>query len=136
MRANKKDFEAIVDEVSDGEGDEEAGMKARIDREMKEDFENTKRVVDMIANGTRNMKKYGKMVNKVNQYLPKEGFEDITGNEATEDFDLEEFLQKSIKERHAQGNNYGSDDEIDDDDPSEVEDENDDEAYRELMGNE
>jgi hypothetical protein len=57
LKLRKGDLDHIVDELSDGEGDEEAGEMARVALEMQEDKERTKAVITAVTEGREAYKK-------------------------------------------------------------------------------
>jgi hypothetical protein len=63
LKLRKGDFSHIVDEVSDGEGDEEEGARARAEMELREDRERDRAIITAVTEGhdaMRKMKTKGK----------------------------------------------------------------------------
>ena len=132
LRVRRSDLENIVDEVSDGEGDEEEGMKARLLLEAAQDTAQTKAVVEALRDGTGGRRKNrGKQGHFNRRELAedddeededangKEKAQDEEGQEVQEEEDLEEKLLEGLRNRHARTKNrdgYYSGEETEDSD--------------------
>jgi hypothetical protein len=63
LKVRKGDFDHIVDDVSDGEGDEAAGAAARAEMELQEDRARDRAIITAVTEGhdaMRKMQKKGK----------------------------------------------------------------------------
>eukprot|EP01038_Epipyxis_sp_PR26KG_P013063 gene13063-17507_t len=127
LRLRKGDLDHIVDDLSEGEGDEEAGERARMEMDMKEDREKTKAVITAVTEGRDAVRKKHKgkysFEGLMNDKHEKESQSLDVDNEE-EEFDEEEMIQKGMKERFERDRRAralrGSDDSSDE---SDIEDE-------------
>lgn len=109
LRIRQGDFDNIVDDLSDGEGDEDAAIRARADLERKEDIEQTKQVIAAVTEGhalNRNRNKGKYTFDKLIRGRDEEELErrfDVNGNgvdgedEELDEFDEEEMLQRGLQ---------------------------------------
>lgn len=104
----KGDFDHIVDDVSDGEGDEAAGAVARAEMELQEDRARDRAIITAVTEGhdaMRKMQKKGKytfdkLVGEDVGSSSRRGGADVGAEEpAEEEYDEEEMLQRGFKDR-------------------------------------
>lgn len=113
MKLRKGDFDHIVDDVSDGEGDEEAGAAARAKMEYEEDRAKDRAIITAVTEGhdaMRKMQKKGKYTfDKLVGEEPKSRRSD-TANDASgeqeEELDEEEMLQRGMQDRFERDRQY------------------------------
>lgn len=136
LRLRKGDLDHIVDELSDDEGDEEAGERARAAMELEEDRQQTRNIITAVTEGHQTMRKYLQQKRR-----GKYGFDRLVGEGLDDDgagagdrpgaggggeeeeeveeeeLDEEELLQQGFKDRFereqqrkARKGNFGSDD--------------------------
>lgn len=109
LKMRKDDFDHIVDDVSDGEGDEAAGAAARAEMELQEDRARDRAIITAVTEGHDAMRKMQKKGKYTFEKLVGEGRNsrrsDTTGEGAEaapaqeEEYDEEEMLQRGMKER-------------------------------------
>jgi hypothetical protein len=108
LKVRKGDFDHIVDDVSDGEGDEAAGALARAEMELREDRARDRAIITAVTEGhdaMRKMQKKGKYTfdKLVGDGLDKsrrsEGQDGAADEVQEEEFDEEEMLQRGMKDR-------------------------------------
>ncbi len=133
MQLRKGELDHIVDDLSDGEGDEDAGALARIDMEIREDKERTKAVIAAVTEGhdaARKKAKKGKYsFDRLVGDKKREVIAAAGGEEAEEEeLDEEEMLQRGLKDKYerehsrGRGARYGSDDSDSEEERSDAED--------------
>lgn len=143
LQLHKGDLDHIVDEISDGEGDEEAEREALYQMELKEDRERTKMIVEAITEGHDAMraKKYRRRQgysfealvtgrsNKTADGQGDESGEQEGANNAAEEeeLDFEEMLQRGLSEKmeREKRRRYNDEDDDEDDDGEDLGEEGD-----------
>ena len=100
LRITKADIEGIVDDVSDDEGDEEAGMKARLEMDERADKARDKSIIKAITEGHDSKHKKKNDLEYERLLGGEEGKKELADmGDAPEEEDLEEMLQRGMKDR-------------------------------------
>jgi hypothetical protein len=108
LKVRKGDFDHIVDDVSDGEGDEAAGALARAEMELREDRARDRAIITAVTEGHDAMRKMQKKGKYTFDKLVGDGREKSRRGEGQdgaaeevqeEEFDEEEMLQRGMKDR-------------------------------------
>lgn len=110
LKVRKGDFDHIVDDVSDGEGDEAAGAQARAEMELQEDRARDRAIITAVTEGHDAMRKLTRKGKGIYTFdrLVGEGKRDRsagsagepgTEEPAEEEYDEEEMLQRGMKDR-------------------------------------
>lgn len=138
MRLRKGDLDHIVDELSDGEGDEEAGRKARLEQQIQDEKDSLKQVITVVTEGRDAARKNRQKGKYSFEKLVQDGVDGtvIDGGVQEEEMDEEEMIQKKLQmkvdlekqNRSRQFNDLDSDSE---EESSDIDEEN----LREILGN-
>jgi len=164
LKIREGDFDHIVDELSDNEGDEEAGLNARKEMELQEDKERIKQIITSVTEGHD---AYKKLMRKNNKYsfdklVNNNAYDNISdskmmkkkkgttgddnnddGEEEEEEMDEEEMLQRGMMDRYQREKNYkarkggrnnNSDSDASDRDSNNPDDDDDDDHINEILG--
>jgi len=110
LKLRAGDFDHIVDDISDDEGDEEAGDRARLEMDRKQDIQETKKIIDAVVLGQdkfREMRSLGGMfdqktlVGEDDKRIAGDNGEDVNDDDI-EDFDDDAYYAKQLEIRLAQ----------------------------------
>lgn len=137
MVLRQGDLDHIVDDVSDGEGDEEAGMRARLAQEEREDRAKTRAVITAVTEGFGAQKRGARragfsedalLIDRNEQLLNRSRAGEGDGEEGKVDedeLDFEELLTRGLSARQERERKYQTEFEegLDDFEDSDDEDE-------------
>jgi hypothetical protein len=139
LKIRKSDFDLIADDDDDAIGDEEAAVKARMEMELREDREQSMKVIKGVtegfqANHNKKDKFFEDLVNTKSDDVDLLGGEK---NGEVEEYDEEEVLLKKLRERKERGECQpefdDDDDDFSDEDGDDIDDENIDLTEQEIQ---